>query len=42
MTPDPTPHQPIVVRPEQRDSVPPAAGGDIYATLATGDQTANG
>ena len=42
MTPDPAPRQPIVVRPEQRDSVPSAAGGDIYATLATRDQTADG
>ncbi len=30
---------PIVVRPEDRGGVPTAAGGDIYSTLARGEQT---
>lgn len=29
----------IVIRPEDRDGVPTAAGGDIYATLARGEET---
>ena len=38
---DPT-REPLIVRPEDRDPVPTAAGGDIYATLAVGEQTDGG
>ena len=31
--------EPVVIRPNQRDGVPTAAGGDIYATLVTGAET---
>jgi mannose-6-phosphate isomerase-like protein (cupin superfamily) len=31
--------EPVVIRPNERDGVPTAAGGDIYATLATGAET---
>lgn len=34
--------EPLIVRPEDREGVPTAAGGDVYATLATGEQTAGG
>ena len=34
--------EPIVIRPEDRGGVPTAAGGDVYATLATGAQTHGG
>ena len=33
------PSPPRIVRPEEREGVPSAAGGDIYAILATGDET---
>jgi hypothetical protein len=33
--------EPTVIPPAQRESKPTAAGGDIYTTLATGDQTDN-
>lgn len=32
----------LIVRPDERHGVPTAAGGDVYATLATGDQTHGG
>ena len=32
----------LIVRPDERDGVPTAAGGDIYATLAVGAQTNGG
>ena len=39
----PTPQrQALIMRPEDRDAFPTAAGGDIYATLATGAETDNG
>ena len=31
-----------IVRPEERGGVPTAAGGDVYATLATGEATHGG
>ena len=32
----------VIVRQEEREGTPTAAGGDIYATLATGEQTNGG
>ena len=34
--------EPLIVRPSDRDPQETAAGGDIYATLATGDETDGG
>ena len=34
--------QPLIIRPQDHDGVPSAAGGDVYSTLATGAQTAGG
>ncbi len=36
------PIEPRIVRPEDRDGLPTAAGGDIYATLARGEHTHGG
>ena len=33
---------PVIVRPEDRGGQPTAAGGDVYATLATGAETDGG
>lgn len=37
-----TPREPLIIRPSDRAGQPTAAGGDVYATLATGDQTDGG
>ena len=34
--------RPIIIRPTDRDPIPTAAGGDIYATLAAGADTDDG
>ena len=39
--PDPQ-RKALIVRPEDRDARPTAAGGDVYATLATGEETDGG
>ena len=36
------PIEPRIVRPEDRNGLPTAAGGDIYATLARGEHTHGG
>ncbi len=36
------PRPPTVVRPHDRQGVPTAAGGDVYADLASGEQTDGG
>ena len=36
------PRPPIVIRPNERQGVPTAAGGDVYADLANGEQTDGG